>query len=119
MTTSDSTKYETTNVLPSRISDNLPAMVRNELIKFNALKQEEFAEEYTRKCKSSSTGYLCWFFGLHYAYVGKWGLLILYWITLGGFFIWWIVDLFRISGLVKDHNKDLATDIFRNLKAIS
>ncbi|MFV5693124.1 TM2 domain-containing protein [Flavobacterium sp. LT1R49] len=55
--------------------------------------------------KSSGTAYLLWFFfGFHYAYLGKWGLQLLYWITFGGFFIWAIIDLFTLSGRVANHN---------------
>jgi hypothetical protein len=55
--------------------------------------------------KSSGTAYLLWFFfGFHYAYLGKWGLQLLYWISFGGFFIWAIIDLFTLSGRVANHN---------------
>lgn len=55
--------------------------------------------------KSSGTAYLLWFFfGFHYAYLGKWGLQFLYWITFGGFFIWSIIDLFTLSGKVANYN---------------
>jgi hypothetical protein len=55
--------------------------------------------------KSSGTAYLLWFFfGFHYAYLGKWKLQLLYWITFGGFFIWAIIDLFTLSGRVANHN---------------
>jgi hypothetical protein len=55
--------------------------------------------------KSSGTAYLLWFFfGFHYAYLGKWGLQLLYWITFGGFFIWAIIDFFTLSGRVANHN---------------
>lgn len=55
--------------------------------------------------KSSGTAYLLWFFfGFHYAYLGKWGLQLLYWFTFGGFLIWTIIDLFTLSGKVANHN---------------
>jgi hypothetical protein len=55
--------------------------------------------------KSSGSAYLLWFFfGCHYAYLGKWGLQFLYWITFGGFFIWAIIDLFTLSGRIANHN---------------
>lgn len=55
--------------------------------------------------KSSGSAYLLWFFfGCHYAYLGKWGLQFLYWITFGGFFIWAIIDLFTLSVKVANHN---------------
>ncbi len=107
------------DLLPRSVTDNLSSMVRNELVKLSAQKQEEFVEEYRRKSKSKGTAYLLWFFGLHYAYLGKWGMFILFLVTLAGFFIWWFVDLFRVGGMIEDYNKDIATDIFRNMKAMS
>ena len=62
--------------------------------------------------KSSGTAYLLWFFfGFHYAYLGKWGLQILYWITFGGFFIWAIIDLFTLSSRVANHNAIIYQEI--------
>ena len=63
--------------------------------------------------------YIFWLFGLHYAYLSKWGLQILYWLTLGGLSLWAVIDIFRIPSMVANHNKDVAVDIMRNLKAIS
>lgn len=64
------------------------------------------------KMKSTGTAYLCWFFlGCHYAYLGKWGLQILYWITFGGIGIWAIIDLFLIPSKVNAHNLIIANQI--------
>ena len=64
--------------------------------------------------KSSGTAYLLWFFfGFHYAYLGRWGLQILYWITFGGFFIWAIIDLFTLSSRVANHNALIFQEIER------
>lgn len=64
------------------------------------------------KMKSTGTAYLCWFFlGCHYAYLGKWGLQILYWITLGGLGIWAFIDLFLIPSKVNAHNLRIANQI--------
>lgn len=107
-------------LIPSSIANNLPAMVRNELVKLPAQKQEEFVEEYRRKAKSVGIAYILWLFlGLHYVYLRKWGIQILFWLTSGGLFIWWLIDAFRIPGIIRDYNKDVAVDILRNLKAIS
>jgi hypothetical protein len=114
---------ETENKLfiPNSIADDLPAMVRNELARMNAQRQEEFVEEYKRKNKSLGFAYLFLLivFSLHYGYLRKWGLQIVFWITGGGFLIWWFIDIFRLPGLVKNYNKDIATDVMRNLKVIS
>ncbi|MGM5631201.1 TM2 domain-containing protein [Apibacter raozihei] len=84
------------------------------------------------KMKSSGTAYLCWFFfGIHYAYLGKFGLQILYWITLGGLGIWTFLDIFLIPGKVNSHNlkisrliaeierKEKEAEYARNLSMIS
>ena len=64
------------------------------------------------KMKSSGIAYVCWFIlGIHYAYLGKWGLQILYWITLGGFGVWAILDLFLIPGKVDRHNFNISKQI--------
>jgi hypothetical protein len=115
---------ETTNqselYVPKATVDNLPSMVRNELAKLPAGKQEEFVEEFKRKKKSVGIAYLLIFLlGAHYAYLGSWGLQVLYWITIAGLGIWGLIDLFRLPSVVNTYNKDVAMDIMRNLKAVS
>ncbi len=107
--------------ISASIADCLPSMVKNELAKLSAQKQEEFVEEYKRKAKSVGIAYLFLIviLAMHYGYLRKWGLQIVFWLTGGGFFIWWLIDLFRLAGLVKNYNKDIATDTMRNLKAMS
>ena len=39
-------------------------------------------------------------------------------VTLEGLFIWMIVDIFRIPGMVRGYNRDVATDVLRDLKII-
>lgn len=64
------------------------------------------------KFKSTGTAYLLWFFfGCHYAYLGKWGIQILYWLTLGGFGLWILIDLFLIPGKVNRYNARISAQI--------
>lgn len=64
------------------------------------------------KMKSKSTAYLCWLFlGCHYLYLGKWDWQILYWITLGGFGLWILIDLFHIPTKVNNYNRHLSFQI--------
>jgi hypothetical protein len=61
--------------------------------------------ELQAKLKSKGTAYLMWFFLLaHFAYLGRWGMQILFWFTLGGLGVWALIELFLISGRVQDHN---------------
>jgi hypothetical protein len=65
------------------------------------------------KIKSTGTAYLLFLFlfGTHYAYLGKWGLQLLYWITLGGLGIWCVIDLFHIPTKVNNHNMIISRQI--------
>ena len=114
-------KEEKKLFIPSSIADSLPAMVRNELSKLSAGKQEEFLEEYKRKSKSVGLAYLFLIviLAMHYGYLGKWGLQIVFWVTMAGFGVWWFIDLFRTYGMVENYNKDVASEVIRNLKAMS
>jgi hypothetical protein len=104
-----------------KIAYRIPTMVRNELAKMPANKQSEFIEEFERKKKSAPLAYLflVLIFAMHYGYMKKWGLQVVFWITGGGLLIWWIVDLFRIPGMIKDYNRDVALEVMRDMKAIS
>jgi len=99
--------------------DQLPSMVKQELVKLTPAQQQAFMEEFKRKAKSTPVAYLLWLIGLHYAYLGKWGLLVVYWLSFWGFFVWMIADLFRIPGLIRGYNKDVAVEVMGNLRMIA
>ena len=62
--------------------------------------------------KSSGTAWIMYLFlGCHYAYLGKWGVQLVYWFTLGGLGLWMFIDMFRLSGLVKKHNNNIYQQI--------
>ncbi|GAA0894807.1 hypothetical protein GCM10009122_44890 [Fulvivirga kasyanovii] len=64
------------------------------------------------KFKSTGTAYLFYFlFGLHYAYLDKWGLQILYWFTLGGLGLWALIDLFTMSDKVNNYNRVISRQL--------
>ena len=55
--------------------------------------------------------YLCWIcLGCHYLYLGKMRTQVIFWLTLGGCGLWWIIDGFSLPGMVKDYNLDLVLD---------
>ncbi len=105
--------------ISASIADSLPSMVKNELAKLSAQKQEEFVEEYKRKSRSVGKTYLFFFMGVHYVYLENWGRQIGYWLTAAGLGLWFLIDLFRLPELVKNYNKDVAMDTMRNLKTMS
>jgi hypothetical protein len=64
--------------------------------------------------RSIGIAYILFFIvGGHYAYLNKWGYQILYWITLGGLGIWFLIDLFRVSEYVRRFNADIFYELDR------
>ena len=61
---------------------------------------------------------ILWLLGLHYAYFGKWSMLVFFWLTAGGVGFWWIVDAFRMRAMVEDANKDIASEVCRGMMAV-
>jgi len=71
--------------------------------------------ELQSKIKYTGHAYLFWFLlGAHYAYLGKWGVQLLYWFTLGGLGLWMLIDLFTMQSKVDRHNRP----IFQRLEDI-
>lgn len=83
---------------------------------------KQFAiNQFARKSKHTFPALLLWIIGFHYAYYGKWGMQALFIFTAGGIFIWWLVDLFRLSGITARWNEATALEIAqqtRNLHAL-
>ncbi len=104
--------------IETSIADSLPLMVKNELANMPSDKQNYFVDEYKRKKKSVGMAYfftvLC--LGIPYGYLGRWGMQFVYWFTGAGFFIWWLIILFKLPSMVRDYNKDVALEVMRNLK---
>lgn len=108
--------------LPPSMADKLPSLARSQLAKMPAEVQYQFMEEYKRKTKSIAISYILWLIiGLHYLYLGKVGTQFLFWLlvvfTVG--VLWWLVDLFRIPGMVRNYNRDIAMNVMRDIKIIT
>jgi hypothetical protein len=98
----------------------IPDAVYDKLATMSEINQQAFLSEFKRRSKSPNLACLLWlFFGLHYAYVGKWWVQILFWMTMGGFFIWWAIDLFRLHSLIREHNKTLALTVLRDIQVLA
>lgn len=105
------------------IKDQLPDAVYQKVKAMDASNQMVFIAEFKRRCKTTRTAYLFWLIaniaGLHYLYLKKPLLFILFLITFGGFLIWWFVDLFRIPELVKNYNNTMSLSILRDIQILS
>lgn len=64
--------------------------------------------ELQGELKNTGTAYLLLIFLLsHYAYFGKWGKQILFWLTLGGLGLWALIELFRVPEHVRNYNRPI------------
>ena len=102
---------------------DLPAMVRSELTQLSPQRQDEFLERYRARRKSRGWVWLLWLLGWHFAYLGEWGLQILYLVSFFFFFfffgfVWWIVEAFKVNERLRQWNADRAVEALRDLKTL-
>ncbi|MGA7708902.1 MAG: TM2 domain-containing protein [Acidobacteriaceae bacterium] len=75
--------------------------------------------DYEVRKKSAFFAYFFWFFfGFHYLYLGRISIQLLYWLTIGGFGFWMLIDLFRIPGMVERKNEDIARELMAQYQAM-
>jgi hypothetical protein len=77
-------------------------------------KKTNLAESYKKKKKTDFI-ILFWVFSFHYAYVGKWAMFLLFFLTLGGLGLWWVIDFFRLDTILLRYNKEIAKKLFDKL----
>lgn len=107
-------------LVPPDILAYLPLVAQATLRQEGVTFQESFVREFRRRSKKVASAYVCWFlFGCHYAYMGNWLAQLLFWLTGGGFVLWWLIDFLRIPSIVHGHNRSLALDLLRDLKLIA
>ena len=64
-----------------------------------------------RKANSSTIWILFIFLGWSYGSLGKIGLQIFYYLTIGGLGIWMLVRLFTLNGSIREYNKNIAKEV--------
>lgn len=99
------------------------ALPQEYVVAFNRLPPEAQAMlrlDYKRNSKSMPVAYITWFFAAaHYIYLRQTPMFFIYWLVFFGTFwlffipgvLWWLVDIFRIPGLVSRHNHTLFSDL--------
>jgi len=97
-----------------------PAVVSTALAKMDSRQQRDFRRDYARRSKSVLVAYLAWLLlGWHYLYMGRVGMQFAFWITGGFFVVGWVLDFFRIPGMVGRHNEDLARTLMAQHRAMA
>lgn len=96
---------------------SLPPSIQQVVSKMDPESRSVFFNEYSRKKKPIWVGYVLWFvFAMYYAYYRKIGLQIVFWITLGGFGLWLMIDLFRIPSIARDANEQIAREVLQTIQ---
>jgi len=79
-------------------------------------------QRVTNDGPSSTVAWLLWLFlgflGAHRFYLGRTGTGILMLLTLGGLFVWWFIDLFLISGMIRSTRDQLRQRLTMDALAI-
>lgn len=103
------------------VRKEIPEAVFRKLSAMDELIQGVFLSEFKQKKKSALMAFilLLIFPGWHYFYLGKVWMNLLFWATLGGFFFWWFIDLFRITGMVVEYNKGVAIRVLKEIQFLN
>jgi len=97
----------------------IPEAVYRKVGAMEEVAQLSFVEEFQKKRKIPRLALLLAMSGgLHYAYLGKWWLCILFFFTLGGFGLWWFISVFRAMGLVREYNRSVAIHVLRDIQIL-
>ena len=81
--------------------------------------QKDFMRDLNKRSKSIVVAYLAWFLlGWHYLYLGRVGKQFAFWFTAGFLVVGWIVDFFRLPGMVALVNDDMALSLISQYKTM-
>lgn len=100
------------------IARQLPPAVRRALGRIPAKRQAAFEAAYRQKRRDTLLlGLLAIFFPIHFFFEGRIGLGLLYWLTFGGFGLWWLIEVITVWGRTARFNEDMATALLRDMQA--
>jgi hypothetical protein len=106
--------------IPAEIAEALPQSVRDELASLPREQQEEFVKAFQRRSASLVMAYLTSLIYGHYVLLGRWAMTGWMWMSLvvasALGVVWWLIDLVRMPGMVREHNHRVAADILQKLR---
>jgi hypothetical protein len=107
------------SVLSQQYLRGLPRTVREELTTLPPDAQKRFLDTFEKRRKRVLVAYpLALLYGLHYVYLEDTSTGIWFWFTVGGFGIWWVIDLFRLPGMVKHRNSVEAIKVLGEIRPV-
>lgn len=107
------------NIKPS-LEKSLPSSVTIPLRRMDAESQEVFEIEYLKERRNRIVFQVLAIFSplcpIHFFLEGRIRSGIFFWITVGGFFYWWVFEVARIWSRTGRHNVELAEKILNEMK---
>ncbi|MHC1791782.1 TM2 domain-containing protein [Solidesulfovibrio sp.] len=101
------------------IAARIPTSAKAALAKMTDEQQMMFVEEFKRRSKSTGLMvFLAIVFPIQLFLLGKVGLGFVFLLTMGGFWLWYIVEWFLTPGRVREYNADVATKIVMEIKVM-
>ena len=103
--------------IPREIEKTLPPRVRSDLANFDTKQQQTFVDLYKRKARNKTIMIvIAIFFPIQMFFLGKVGLGIIFWLTLGGLGLWWFIEIFLTAGRTDSYNANMAEEILTDIK---
>ena len=98
----------------------VPSSVKDALGRLNPAQQKAYKRDYGRRRKSTLVAYIAWLvFGWHYLYMGRVGMQFAFWCTGGFLVVGYLLDFFRVPGMVSRHNEDLSRELMAQHKMMA
>ncbi|GAA4847249.1 TM2 domain-containing protein [Algivirga pacifica] len=103
-------------IIPYYLGSTLPYEVVTKVTELPEEAQQEFLGTFHYMKKSPIISYILHFFlGAHHGYMGEWGKQILFWLTGGGFGIWWLILTFTIPRNIRRRNREISKDVLKDV----
>lgn len=107
-------------IIKESLKPHIPMSVQSALSKMSNDEQAIFEMEFEKKKRSTIIMViLAILLPIQLLFLNKVGLWFLFAITFGGFFIWWIIEIFLTPKRTREYNGDIAAKILTNLKMVS
>jgi hypothetical protein len=105
--------------VPVKIGAELPEAVLSQLALLPVAQQHEFLNAYQVQSHSLLLAYLASLIYCHYGLLGRWAMTGMMFLTLfvavALGWVWWLIDMVRMPGMVRAHNRRVAAEILRQL----
>ena len=107
-------------IIEQKVLESLPMDIQSALSKMSDDEQKIFQLKYRDGIKSKiNMLILAIIFPIQLFFLKKHILGFIFLSTAGGFFIWWVIEIFLTPSRVRTYNEELAMQIITNMKMLN